>query len=279
VSIPTFGPPECQQRNPAIDPRQYEWRMYGDSACKLLSISPSGEYLAYVILTPLEDGEVGYGVEVVKLMRRGTTEGYSIYEVEPYYPVFYLQWSASNQLVFGGGYEGGQTVVYDPAGMKVLAKLAGPMEGFLFSWNPRHTAYYYNLEGGYGAEVCTSALYGFDFATGQEFPDVHELLGVEDEYDNPRAAINDLSFRVVGWSQDGQRLYLTVTPLKWIEDAFTYEIGPRRAAVIELADDGPVYREVQAAPDTDFFYLFDGQDFDLASQPYQMQLCDLDGAQ
>lgn len=248
--------------------------MYGDSACKLLSISPSGEYLAYVTLTMTGDTETPAQVEVVKLMQRGTTEGYPIYEMESYFPIFYLQWSASNQLVFGGGYEGGHTVVYDPAGMKVLADRVGPMVASPFFWNPERTSYFYNLEGLFGADVCTSILYGFDFATGQEFPDVYDWLGVEDEDDNPRAAINALSLRVVGWSLDGQRLYLTVTPLKWQEDAFVYETQPQRAAVIELAEAGPVYREVQSAPETDFFYLFDGQDFELASRPYHMQLCD-----
>lgn len=117
LPLPTFGPPECQQRHPAIDPLQYEVLMYGENACKLLSISPNGEYLAYVTLTMTGDKETASQIEVVKLMQRGTTEGYPIYEVEPYFPIFYLQWSASNQLVFGGGYEGGHTVVYDPAAM------------------------------------------------------------------------------------------------------------------------------------------------------------------
>ncbi len=41
-----------------------------------LSISPSGEYLAYVTLTMTGDTETAAQVEVVKLMQRGTTEGY-----------------------------------------------------------------------------------------------------------------------------------------------------------------------------------------------------------
>jgi hypothetical protein len=130
--------------------------------------------------------------------------------------------------------------------------------------------------GGYGADNCVGELNGYDFVSDRLLPDLHQIFGLPRPADDPfipRAIGDELFVIPHGWSMDGMRLWLTVTPLKWLgNDLFRYEMGPRQAGVIELSTAGPRFITLAANPDSD--YAFNGSpEPALISQPYHPKVC------
>jgi hypothetical protein len=274
-------PSECEKHN--IETSFDSWaqfliKSYGANGCKFTMVSPDGKYLAYVTLIQQKDKAGGLYVDAIKLWKLNSPELLSkIYVAHRMYYIGRLEWSLSNKLMFWESiWEGpGVTFIYDPAPNRILAKMRADQET-AWQWNPQHTAFYAVRIGGYGADNCVGELSGYDFTSDTLFPDLRKLFGAEqaaDDLFSPHEIANDLLIKPFNWSPDGNRLWLTVTPLIWKgNQVYEYEMGPRQAGVVEMSPTGTRYTSLGADPHFD--YSFEGWPYPkIVSQVYQSRLC------
>jgi hypothetical protein len=106
---------------------------------------------------------------------------------------------------------------------------------------------------------------------------LYHVLGIQDlavdAFGIPFAEEDSLRIEPLGWSDDGERLWLTVTPLRWMGwSEYRYELGPRQAAVVELSEKRVEFSVVFAAPDLDFSFA-DGAGSEISSSAYAPTFC------
>jgi hypothetical protein len=278
--IEAIWPSECNQNNLAAGVFyqgyiEQSWT-YGNYRCKMPMFSPDGKYLAYVMPGLLDEQKLTFADSVwVKSIKTG--ENVEILNVkinQDYIPN--MEWHKSGKLIFWENvWEGpGITYVYDPAndflyqtrGDKATAQI----------WNEQHSAFYSARQGGYGDERCTAGLGGYDFESNTAFPNFYKLLGMQSKTDMfgfPEGIDSNLDVQAYGWSQDGKRLWVTITPLYADDESgYGYNIGPKQAGVLVFTGQGVEYTTL--AEDENFNYFFKGYpEPKIVSDPYEPQQC------
>jgi hypothetical protein len=251
---------------------------YGGMGCRLVMSSPDNEYLAYLTIMQTSDESGKYYAEALKVKQIfSPASAKQVHVAHRMNSIGRLEWEPSGKLIFWESiWEGpGVTFVYDPATDRTLAMMAAD-ENTAWEWNPQHSAFYAARIGGYGADNCVGELNGYDFTSDSSFPDLRKLFGVGRATDDPfvpQEMADDLLIAPFHWSQDGNRLWLTVTPLHWLGDEiYQFELGPRQAGVVELLPNGTRYVSLAQNPGLD--YSFDASpEPKLISQPHQPVRC------
>jgi hypothetical protein len=282
AQIATLLPPACEKppSDISVDPWwQLLTKDYEGKGCKLPALAPDGVFLAYVSLAHQENEQGDYFVDSVRISNTGRDkkekEVYSAHKMDH---ISTLEWSSTGQLIFGESiWEGPRVIfVYDPLKDTILTKMRALQDDKL-RWNPQHTIFYAWHTGGYGADSCVGELGGYDFQSGNPFPDLYRVFKVAETEDDPfcipYGKHDNLYIEPFGWSQDGKRLWLTVTPLHWKgNDAYEYEVEPRQVGVLEFSTTEIKYKSLAADPHYD--YSFEGQtDPKIVSKFYQLSLC------
>ncbi len=253
--------------------------LYGDKGCKLPMLSPDGNYLAYVTLARQEDGTGVYFVDAVRILKVGTNENdKEVYRAHKMNYIGSLEWNPTGQLIIWEYiWEGPWVIsVYDPVKDAVMVRMRLG-EGGVLHWNPQHSAFYAVHTGEYGADGCVGELGGYDFQSGEPFPDLYKVFNMQERADDPfgipYGKSDNLRTEPFSWSQDGKQLWLTVTPLYWQGDqAYEYEVGPKQAGVLGLSSTGVTYTSLAENPSLD--YSFEGlSNPKIVSMAYQPRLC------
>jgi hypothetical protein len=167
-------------------------------------------------------------------------------------------------------------LIYDPVANSMVSTMRLDTNSNL-EWNTTHTVLYAEHSFIYGAGNCINELRGYDFEHHHRFPDFYEIYHIEkkenDPFGIPNGKIDDLFIDPFAWSQDGKRLWLTISFLKWQGDpAYRYEVGPRQAGVLEFSATGIVFTPL--ATDPHFDYSFEGlAEPKIISQVYQPRFC------
>ena len=253
--------------------------LYGNKGCKLPMLSPNGKYLAYVTLIRQETATGIYFVDGVKILKVDTNENdKEVYMVHNMDYVGALEWSTTGQLIIWEYLWEGPWVVsiYDPVTDAILVRMRLD-EGGALHWSPQHSAFYVTHTGEYGANVCVGELGGYDFQSNKPFPDLYKVFNMQETNDDPfgipYGKNDNLYMQPFDWSPDGQRLWLTVTPLYWEGDqAYKYKLGPKQAGTLEFSKSGVVYQPL--ASDSSFDYSFEGPpNPKIVSRNYQPHSC------
>jgi len=249
---------------------------YGDVGCKLPVLSPDQKYLAYVTLAR-EDAATGpYFLDVVRLLEinRQSEKDQEVHLASKLDYIVALEWSPTGQLIIRESiWEGPWVIfVYDPVSNSIVSTMRLDTFGKL-EWNPTHTALYAKHSFSYGAQQCITELGGYDFEHHSRFPDFYQIYHLEESKDDPfgipHGENDDLAVEPFAWSQDGKRLWVTVTPLHWQEGQ--YELGPKQAGVLEFST--KVTYKVLAA-DAHLDYSFEGTPEPIiVSAPYRVGTC------
>jgi hypothetical protein len=236
------------------------------------------KYIAYVTLASQTDKGGSYIIDAVAVQTLGTNgDGKLVYAAHRMDYVGVIQWTPSGKLVIGESIWEGTWVlfIYDPITDEMLTKLRADEPSL--HWNPQRTAFYAVHTGEYGAETCVRELGGYDFEISKPLRDLFEAFNIpvesEGAFGIPHAVRNSLYVEPYAWSSDGERLWVTATPLlRNADDLSRYEVGPKQAGVIELSETGSEY--VALAADPHFDYSFEGlSDPKIISTVYQSRLC------
>jgi len=250
-----FLPAKCSQ--PDINAPQE----YGGKGCKLITPSPDEKYIAFVAITRQGNGGGVYFIDSVKVLdinqSRKEKEIYVAYKMDV---ITKLEWTLTGQLIFWERIWEGPWVVfiYDPVKDSILSETRAG-EDALLQWNPQHTAFYTTHTGEYGAGRCVGELGGYDFQSNKPLPDLYKVFNMEEQKDDPfgipYGKSDNLYIEPFGWSQDGKKLWLTVTPLYWKGDqAYEYEVGPRQAGALEFSTIGVTYTPLASNPSLNYSF-------------------------
>ena len=266
-----FFPSECLTRQPGIDYWRYEWLgVKGLGGCSYIAPSPDGQTLAYAALACITAVDCG---EVVRLLQAGSRQprlALFIDNREKQW-VGALDWSANGELV----------VVLDdinqPVGTEVITLPADPGQealvqakvfGGLAGWNASRSAFVTYWGAGPGG--CGSLVSGYDFTTGQIFPDIALSLGL-DPYD---LIVQSGSYtHPSNWWAGEDRIPLLITPLEFDEQRQDYKYMPTLAGMITLTASGPVYATLASSASEDFSFVQTAEGYALSSKPYEIRYC------
>lgn len=273
-------PPECDRPDERVydDFRQeYLLMHYGEKGCKLTVVSPDGNYLAYVSLDRQEDNEAAFFADTVHVLNLSKgDDGAKVHTAHNKNFVSLLEWTSTGQLIIWESIWEGTFVlfVFDVTSNSILAKMRA--DEMVLRWNPQATAFYVIYAGSYGRDVCVQELSGYDFASGNSLPDFYRLFDiqkiVEGPFGIPYAEEDSLKVDPFAWSEDGNRLWLTITALDWKGDDYRYELRPREAGVLEFSETGISYMMLAADPRVD--YSFEGlPDPSTVSDEYEPIFC------
>ena len=257
--------------------QEFLLQQYGNMGCKLPVLSPNQKLLAYVTLAREESATGPYFLDVVRLLDVSTKPAKD-QEVHLAFKLDYiaaLEWSPTGQLIIRESiWEGPWVIfVYDPVSNSIVSTMRLDTFGKL-KWNPTHTALYAKHSFIYGADQCITELGGYDFEHHSRFPNFYQIYKLEESKDAPfgipHGENNELAVEPFSWSQDGKRLWITVTPLNWKEGQ--YELGPKQAGVLEFSTSQVTYKVLAA--DAHLDYSFEGTPEPvIVSNPYQGGTC------
>lgn len=248
---------------------------YGESGCKLSAFSPDGNFLAYVTLTEAQDKKIF--VDTVKVLNVATDIEHVVRLAGTKNFIGQLEWSSTGKLIIWEQIWEGPWVIfiYDPETKAILNVMRLGLHTEL-EWNPTRLVAYASHSGEYGNAGCVTELNGYDFEHSAPFPDFYQIYGMEtredDPYGIPYGKNDNLAIDPYGWNADGNLLWITITPLREMDNGLYYERGPRQAAVLDFSSTRPKYTALGTDPNLD--YSFEGQlDPKLISEPYKPQHC------
>jgi len=256
-------PAECVARQENVPDGRYAWFHYDFGACRLFSLSPDGQQLAYVTPALWQDPQ-GLPNEAVRIYSNLTGKTQQAYVVKASKTWIHgLAWSNTGQLLFsmGGINAESDTLIYDPK----LDQVTESIKGGLGKWNGPRTALYSIL--GYGEADCRSVLSGYDFSKNKAFPDLFTALDVPPGL--------QMMIKPVAWETD-DRLLLEITLLQGDPAKFDYKLLPTIAGVIELTAEGPVYKTLSSKKTQDSLFSLLNDKYQVVLQPYKPSHC-LDG--
>ncbi len=248
---------------------------YGDKGCILPTFSANRKHLAYVTLDKPRDQSMY--VDTVRIVATDSHTDRTIYFAHEQGIISNLEWSPTGQLVIWELIWEGPffVLVYDPTLDSTVATMRLDYTGKL-EWSPTGSAFYAVHSHDYGSGTCIHELKGYDFAHNQPFPNFYKILGVEEEETGllgiPNGKSDDLAIDPFAWSADGTVLWITITPLRLLENGLYYEPGPRHAGQLEFTESGVIFTMLASDPDLD--YSFEGFPVPrIVSSPYQPQRC------
>lgn len=264
AGIDSFLPLECNERDKISSAFLDRFR-FTIGRCKLLSISPDGSYIAYVLAENVsEAGSNPRFSQVVKTIQVGKSTPDEAYHLE-LYTIFSLVWKANNRLVIvDSPIEGqfGYTVIYDPGEERILQTVYG--RAWDYNWNPQRTAFYTILgDNDYGPE-CRNFLSGYDFVHDRVLPDL--VFSGDIKY-----------FKVVGspaWTSSGLQLWVVVRLGQGETATLDSVYGPASVVAIDISGKVPKQVTLYSDPNLDFSLdiLPDGS-FQVSSLPYSSTTC------
>ncbi len=247
---------------------------YGDKGCILPTFSPDRKYLAYVTLDTPKDREKF--VDAVKILTTDSQISQTVYFVHEMDIVRDLEWSPAGQLIIWESLWEGPffILVYDLRFNSIMNTMRLNRDSPL-GWNSGKTALYSEHSHGYGAARCIRELRGYDFAYGNSFPDFYEIFHLEKQANDPLGIPNgktdDLAIEPFKWSSDGTILWITIIPLRRLENG-DYELGPRQVGVLSLTAKEVVFKLLASDPNTDYSFS-EAPVPTIVSSPYQPHRC------
>jgi hypothetical protein len=269
-----FFPEECLTRQPGLDFDLYDW-LYTETigGCSFISSSPDGQTLAYSAMVCLE--ETGTCGEAIKVLIAGAEQPVTVAFAAAGGKkwVGYLGWSSTGELVFTwddinsgvGTYILGPDFVEDLTTSPATAQF---VRGELTIWNSSKTAFFTNYLGGNG--WCDIRISGYDFNTGQLFPDIPVLLGLDE------TAVSISYAQIVmdhHWHIDTEILLL-ITPQEYDAAREDYFFLPTLAGKIALTSSGPVYTTLASDAGESYYFGQVGVDgYEVRAAPYEVKYC------
>ncbi len=257
-------PAECLTPQPGIDYRLY--MMHNSNMigwCSFVEPSPDGRYLAYSTLT-CDNGPTppvcGEAVRVLEVNSQVARLVYLVTEDEKRL-VSGLEWSYSGDLVIIrtdiNGPVDTWVISWPPPSTKTI------VSGGLEQWNGSRSAFITFRGAGPGA--CGGNVSGYDFASGQVFPDIAASLGLARE--------STQVYDEVRWDGDAAILLL-ITPMEYDDQKQDDKFLPTIAGKITLTPSGPEYTTL-ASSVTEDFYFVDKVDtgHSVQSKPYKAHYC------
>lgn len=247
---------------------------YDGKECKLSTISPNGDYLAYVTLSQTTP-QTPF-VDTVKIIESDTGTDKSIHFSNEKRFIGNLEWTPTDKLLIWELIWEGSWVIflYDPNTDSVVYVFRLDQNGKL-EWNLQSTVFYASHSGEYGQGVCTMELSGYNFQSDNPFPDFYELYGIEksdDPFGIPFGKSDNLSIEPFAWSTDGQSLYIVITPLTLLENGIYYRQEPQQVGVLNFSEQGVNFTVLGEHPKLD--YAFKNKDNPtLVSEPYHPKDC------
>lgn len=234
---------------------------YGNQGCKLIVTSENNKNLAYVTLATTKIQNDFY-VDTVKIISLEKNIENIVHQADSKNHIGKLEWSKTGKLmVWEKIWEGDWVLyIYDPFTMVVDNVMRANNLNEIV-WNTDHNKFYVSHSGQYGHTVCITELGGYDFQNGNRFPDFYEIYKLEktndDPFGIPYGKNNNLSIEPFACSADGNKLWVTITPLKLLENGYySYELGPKQAGVLSFTVDGITFTLL--ASDPVFDYSFQG---------------------
>jgi hypothetical protein len=246
---------------------------YKDKGCKLPTLSPDGKSIAYITLSRQSDSTGPYFSDTLRVLNLENDSERDIFAVIEVDTIENVEWLQSGELlVWENVYEGGHWLlyIYEPVSGQLLAKMA--TDDLSLHWNNQKDTFYVTHYGSYGNTTCIGELDGYDFKGDTSFPDIKEILWPQQSVDSPE----ELDIEPFAWSEDGKRLWLTVTPLFIGKDETgQFEVGPSRAVLMEFSKNGIEVIELASDPASDFSFAQPGSP-EVISSPYQLKYCPLE---
>jgi hypothetical protein len=268
-----FFPEECLTRHPGVDFSRYDWFSETIGGCSYLSPSPDGQTVAYSTMVCLEEtGTCGEAVRVLKIgEEKPVTVAFAALGEKWW--VGYLGWSSTGDLVFTWNdinsgiatYIEGNFFVEDLTSRPAAAQL---VPGGLKLWNKTKTAFFTEFSTGEG--WCDARISGYDFNTGQLFPDIPALLGLDGIA--VKIVYSDVALNN-RWRTDTE-IRLLITPQEYDESRDDYKFLPTLAGVITLTPSGPVYTTLgSSATENSYFHSLGQDDYEVRTTPYEVKYC------
>jgi hypothetical protein len=281
ADVESLLPADCARPAGAVysyADHEYLLKDYGGKGCKLAAASPEARFLAYVSPAPGADGDGEFFADTVYLLdlSSGSNAQY-VYAAQRRNLISELEWVGDQVLIVWEAVweEAFVLHVLNAAESSVVTQMRA--DDMSLHWNLGRTAFYVTHSGAHGREICARQLGGYDLASGTALPDMGRLIGLQgitsDSFGIPYAQEDSLRLDPFRWSDDGMKLWLTITPLAWQGSSDgRYELGPVEAGVLEFSETGAGYSVVASTPDRD--YSFEpGTDHEIVYRPYQATYC------
>lgn len=259
-----FFPAECLIPQAGIDFSRY--KMYNIEMigwCSFVKPSPDGQYLAYSTMTCINGPTPQPCGEAVKVLEKNSQEAKLVLFIDEGEKrlVWGLDWSSNGDLVII------ETDINSPVDTWVMSwpvrSTKTLVPGGIKQWNGSRSAFFTFRAPGPGS--CGGNVSGYDFMSGQVFPDIAAILGLD--------RVSMQVFRDIWWDDDSTILLL-VTPMIYDEQKQDDKFLPTIAGKITLSPSGPEYSTIASSATEDFYFVNNADTgYSVQSKPYEAHYC------